>query len=298
MLAHVVGKRALERILARHANDEDRLDRRASLLREGDGGRDHLLADVAELHRHQHLLEVGARGQRRDRIDVVEHPDLATPANDDVDHEPEQQPRRARVASAGMRDQRQHPDDERQRRADQGGDRHEDAADPHLGLRPERPLEVGLRAPEPDHRELRGGEGEQHAERIGAREEGRVVLAEDPRHDHDRDRHRPGREQRLARDERAPLETAELAGQHPVLGHRPPEPGAPRDRRRRSREQDQRAGQPDDDAQHVDDHGRAGARRTRSRCRRSAPGASRRRGRSSRPRPGRRRGRRRRSARS
>ena len=127
------------------------------------------------------FLNVDARRKRRDGIDVGQHADLAPAPDGHVDDEPDEQPGRAGVAGAGMRDQREHPDRERQRGADQGRQRHEDAADHDLGLGPERALEIRLLAAEPDHGELRRREGEQHAERVGAGEEGRVVLAEDAR---------------------------------------------------------------------------------------------------------------------
>ena len=65
--------------LARHAHDGDRLDGRVALLRERDRRGDHLLADVAELHRHEQPLERRPRGQRRDRVDVLEQATLAPP---------------------------------------------------------------------------------------------------------------------------------------------------------------------------------------------------------------------------
>ena len=119
-----------------------------------------------------------------------------------------------------MGDEGEHPDDERQRGPDQRRKRDQDATDPHVGPGPERPLEVGLLLAQADHGELGGGEGEQHPEGVGAREERGVVAAEDPRRDHDRDRDRPGCQECLARDERAPLEAAELPRQHAVLAHR------------------------------------------------------------------------------
>ena len=90
---------------------------------------------------------------------------------------PISKPGRAGVAGARMGDQREDPDAERERRADQSRQRQEHPADPHLGLGPERALEIRLLATEPDHRELGRGEREQHAERVRAREERRIVSA-------------------------------------------------------------------------------------------------------------------------
>ena len=45
----------VERLVERHEDDVQRHDRCATLLRELDRGRDHLLADLAELHRHEDL---------------------------------------------------------------------------------------------------------------------------------------------------------------------------------------------------------------------------------------------------
>ena len=56
---------ALELELARHAHDRDRLDLGAALLRERDRRRDHLLADVAELHRDEDALELARRREAR-----------------------------------------------------------------------------------------------------------------------------------------------------------------------------------------------------------------------------------------
>ena len=60
---HVRRKLALELEPPRHANDRDRVDRRAALLRERDRRRDHLLPDVAELHRHEDPLEIRGAGR-------------------------------------------------------------------------------------------------------------------------------------------------------------------------------------------------------------------------------------------
>src|SRR2546426_5716475 len=50
----------VERLVERHADHVQRLDRHAALLRELDGGRDHLLADQPELHRRseEHTSEL------------------------------------------------------------------------------------------------------------------------------------------------------------------------------------------------------------------------------------------------
>ena len=62
----------VERALPRHRHDGDRLDPGPALLRERDGCGDHLLADVAELHRHEDAPEGGAHRERAARIDVLE----------------------------------------------------------------------------------------------------------------------------------------------------------------------------------------------------------------------------------
>ena len=118
----------------------------AALLRERDRRRDHLLADVAELHRHEDPLELRARRELLDRVDVLEQAALAAPPDDD-EHD------RARrsshtgpgVARAGMRDHREHPDrrtSAARRRAPAAG-----RGTPRIrtfGPREKRPLELGL----------------------------------------------------------------------------------------------------------------------------------------------------------
>ena len=162
------------------------------------------------------FLNVTPGGSVGDGIDVGEHADLAPAPDGHVDHEPDEQPGRAGVAGAGMGDQREHPHRERQRGPDQGRQRHEDAANHHLGLGPERALEIRLLAAEPDHGELRRREGEQHPERVGAGEEGGVVLAEDPGDDR-RSRSRPHRWRRAPRGRRA---SAARAGRTPAAASR------------------------------------------------------------------------------
>ena len=114
---------ALELELARNAHDGDRLDLGAALLRERDRRRDHLLADVTELHRHEDPLEVGARRKLLDRRDVLEQAPPPLAPDGDEDDQADGEPHRPGVARAGMRDHREHPDRERQRRADERRER-------------------------------------------------------------------------------------------------------------------------------------------------------------------------------
>ena len=184
--------------------------------------------------------------------------------HDHVADEADEQPGRPRVPRAGVRDQREHPDHEGERGADERRHRDADAPDRHLRPRPEGTREVRLGLAQADHGELRSREGEEDAERIGAREEGRVVAREDAGQHDDRGREQPDRADRLARDEGAALEPPELARQHPVLRHRAREPGAAADRRRGGGKQDEGAGEADEDAAGRPRRHRAGGRRTRS----------------------------------
>src|SRR5439155_4873806 len=68
--------------------------------------------------------------------------------------------------------------------------------------------QVGLRPAEPDHGELGGGECEQHAEAEERREERDLVVAARGAGD-ERDRDSRREEDRLRRDERAAIQTAE-----------------------------------------------------------------------------------------
>jgi hypothetical protein len=56
---------ALERELQRHADDRDRLHLGRVVLCQRDRGRDHLLSDVADLHRDEDPRVVGSFGKGR-----------------------------------------------------------------------------------------------------------------------------------------------------------------------------------------------------------------------------------------
>ena len=113
--------------------------------------------------------------------------------------------------------------------------------------------ERGLPHPQPDDGELRCREGEEHAERVGAGEERRIAVRRDLGDDDRADPERGRDQDRLARDERAPLEARELARKRAVLGERVREAGDARDRRRRGGEQDERARDADRHPQRVDE---------------------------------------------
>ena len=253
--SHVRRQRALEREGARHAHDEDGLHGRLTLLRERDRRRDHLLADVPELHRHEHLPVGGARRQRRDGIDVVEN---ASPRGAVGRRSRRRARARARPGPAyrapGWVTRASTQTAKVSGAPINAGKREQHASDSQLGPRPERPLEIGLGLTQADHGELRSREREEHAEGVQAREERRVV----PR------QARPWRSRsrlrRLPTARSASRETSERRSRRPnSRGSMPcsaierPRRVQPGDRRRRRREQDQRAGETDDDAQNVDE---------------------------------------------
>ena len=91
---------ALEREAPRHADDGDRLDLGAALLRERDRRRDHLLADVPELHRHEDPAELRAGRELVDGPTCSSRPSPPRAADGDEDDEPDSEPRRAGVARA------------------------------------------------------------------------------------------------------------------------------------------------------------------------------------------------------
>lgn len=141
-------------------------------------------------------------------LDVL---DQATPAADtEVDGKSEQEPDRPRIASAGVRHERDDPDRQREGGAEKR--RHGDvtATNQDVQGRPERPRQVGLAEPQTDHRHLRRGERQQDPERVEAREEDDAV-ADQARADHERDRDRRGGDDRVRRDERAAIQPAERA---------------------------------------------------------------------------------------
>ena len=83
-----------------------------ALLRDRDRRRDHLLADVAELHRDEDALELRSRRKLLDRRDVLQEPVAGLAPNRHEDDQAGEEPQRARVARARVRRQREHPDRE------------------------------------------------------------------------------------------------------------------------------------------------------------------------------------------
>ena len=161
--------------------------------------------------------------------------------DDDVESETEHEPGGTRVARAHVRRDRDDPDRERQQRADER--RQWDAADGERHA--VRAAPIRLAEPELDHGQLRRGESEQHAEAEKAREEEHRMLQRGSAGQQD-DRDRCRRDDRLRGHERPLAEPAELARKLSVLAERIREPAEPGDRRRRSRDEDQRARQADE----------------------------------------------------
>ena len=102
---------------------------------------------------------------------LLQQPDVLAAPHEDVEDEPDREPRRAGVAGARVRDE-----GERARRRAR-------AATPIDGAasgRAERAREVGLGQAQPQHGELGGREREQDAEGVEAREEDDVVGDQRP----------------------------------------------------------------------------------------------------------------------
>ena len=137
---------------------------------------------------------------------------------------PISEPDRPGVARGRVGRERDHEDVSRPDRADDRGQR-ESAAPPtqHVERHAIRARQVGLADPQPDHRELGGGEGDQHAEREQAGEE-RDVVVEERRGDHEPRRDDRRGDDRLRRDVGAPAQPAEAARQLAVLAERVREP--------------------------------------------------------------------------
>ena len=122
--------------------------------------RDHLLADLAELHRHEdaplnaRLRELPARRSRR-RARSGARP--ASGGRRQYTTRPSGEPGRAAVARGPVRDERDDPDRQRRargrRRAGTGSRRPRGSARRRA---PERPPELGRREAQPDHGELGG----------------------------------------------------------------------------------------------------------------------------------------------
>ena len=87
---------------------------------------------------------------------------------------------------------------------------------------------------------------------VEAREERRIAVPRDLRDEDEHDRERGGDDDRLARDERTPLEPRELARQGAVLGEGVGQASDARDGGRRGRDQDEDPRDPDRDAQRID----------------------------------------------
>ena len=158
-------------------------DRRGALLGEPHRGREHLLADRAQLERHEDPLvlalelgdEIGAagrparagsRGEPAHARRTRSRPRPATSA-------PRSAPRRAWRSRRSRARARAGPRSLRQRERD--------TADRHVERRAEGARELRLRAAQPQHRHLRGEEREQHAEAVEAREGAQLAAREAPR---------------------------------------------------------------------------------------------------------------------
>ena len=241
--------RVVEALRQRHAHDVERLDVGAALLGELHGGRDHLLADQPELHRHEDLRQRRLRKLRLlvGRDHALQEPLAAVPPDEAVDDEPRRQPDRPRVAGAGVRDHRDDPDGERQHEPDDRRNRDIRAGDADIPGHAIWPLERRGREPEPYDGELRGAECEQDAEAEERRQEGDLVVG----YGRDRDQAARGedddRRERRGRDECAPAQPAERARQHPVLAERIREAPEPGHGCRRGGQEDERARDADED---------------------------------------------------
>ncbi len=113
------------------------------------------------------------------------------------------------------------------------------------------PLELRGREAEPDDGELGGAEREQDTEAEERGEEGDLVVGDRGDRDQAARREHDDRRERRGRDERAPAQPAERAGQHPVLAERVREAPEPGHGCRRGGQEDERAGDTDEDAQRV-----------------------------------------------
>ena len=225
-----------------------RLDLGAALLGQLDGGRDHLLADQAQLHRDEDAGELGLGKVLRRGFDPLEQPLAAATAHKPVDDEPGDEPDRAAVAGAGMGHQRNDEDPEGPRGADERGhgNLHAAQSDPHRSA--EGALELRLGEAERDHGELGRGEGAEDAEAEQAREEADRIR-EERGHEQERDRDQRGGHDRFGRHERSPVEAAERTRELAVLAEGVREPCEPRNRGRDRDEQDEGSGEADVEAQ-------------------------------------------------
>ena len=177
---------------------------------------------------------------------MLEQARTAATAHHHVHDEARSEPCRAAVARAEMRHHRDDEDRSRAKRAEDGRQRDDGAAETDAERDAERAPRVGLRHAEADHRELRGGEREQHPEAEEAREERH--LARERGADQKRDGDAAGGDHRGGCHERATMQTAEGRRQLSVLAERVGEPSEAGDRRGRGGEQHERPGQADIDA--------------------------------------------------
>ena len=227
-------------------------------------GRDHLLADLADLHRHEDPPEPGAHRERRERIDVVEDAAVVPPSRHPEDDEPEAEPGGPGIARARVGHHREHE----RSRAVSGTPISAAIGTGVPRTRMSGPARngrgrSGSREAQPDHGELGERERDEDAERVDARKEAARRLRGCRLQDDDGDRG-SARSRGSPRSRRASAaRSARTRGEHPVRGHRVREPGAARDRGRRRAEQDERAREPDHDAQRVDEPGREARRRAR-----------------------------------
>ena len=233
--------------------------------RELDRGREHLLADHPELHRHEDPLRTcgtARRGCSSRRVDPLHQPLAVRAADGDEDDEPDAR------ARPGRRSARPGASPSRRPRPRTSATAPTIAGQRDLARRGSLTLNGA--------RYGRGRSGSSIRSLITAscaavnasRTPNEKRLArnatsslDERRRDHDRRRDRRGRDDRLRRDERAPVQPAERARQLAVLAERVGEPREAGDRRRHRREQDQRAGDADVEAQHVAEPVRQLARR-------------------------------------
>ena len=184
------------------------------------------------------------------RGDPFGEPLAVRTAHGDEDDQADEQPGGTAVAGARMGHDRDHPDREGEDRPDDRRNRDLGAADRDVERRPVRPRQVGRRHPQLDHGDLGRGEREQDAEREHAREERDVVIQE-RRGDHDRARDRRDGDDRLRRDERAPVQAAERRGSWPCSPSEYASRAEAGDGGRHGGEQDQRAADPDEEPDRV-----------------------------------------------
>ena len=158
-------ERRVERLLERHLDHVHGDHRGAALLGDPHRGGHHLLADVAHLHRHQDGREAGfGRLLLAACGNLLEQAGAALVADETEDRQPQKQPDRATVTGSRMGEHRQHEDEDRERGAEQGGQRQLAAEDAQREGNAVRTEHLRRAVTEPDHRQLNGAEGDQNAE--------------------------------------------------------------------------------------------------------------------------------------